>query len=184
MPPCAFSSTGIVEAKSSFSASPHADLRAGDFDRPLDSVSEADIRSLMNSGVRDGISLEYKKELRDREEQTAKERLVYLRVGVPNESLLTALRLSLPSGSRYCRVVSRSVCPVDFYTVTISYPLPRKRVVRVVAATPPAAAICFRRRGRCVSRMPVFVGMTRIGTRDSPVSGSAHSRGMGRVLSL
>src|SRR5271157_4066926 len=37
-----------------------------------------------------------------------------------SDSLLTALRLSFSSGSRYCRVVSRSLCPMSFCTVTMT----------------------------------------------------------------
>jgi hypothetical protein len=44
------------------------------------------------------------------------------------ESLFTALRFSFSSGSRYCRVVSMSLCPISFCTVTISHPLSRRRV--------------------------------------------------------
>jgi hypothetical protein len=54
--------------------------------------------------------------------------LSHLPVNMARESLLTALRLSFSSGSRYCRVVSRSLCPISFWTVTISHPHSRSFV--------------------------------------------------------
>lgn len=45
-----------------------------------------------------------------------------------SESLLTPLRFSSSSGLRYWRVVSMSLCPINFCTVTISDPLSRRRV--------------------------------------------------------
>lgn len=45
-----------------------------------------------------------------------------------SESRFTAFRLNSSCGFRYLRVVSRSLCPINFCTVTISAPSSRSRV--------------------------------------------------------